>query len=95
MYVVTEMSREEAEQVLKRLHRETVYLKRDYRALRDCLVTLQRRYEESKRLNPLQRYVALKAFVKEALAVELRTDATTRTVDDDALRLVATDDAQD
>ena len=49
-----------------RMRREVVQLKQDFRLERERLERLAAAYQESKKLNPAQRYAALKDMIKDA-----------------------------
>lgn len=51
---------------IERLRRDIVQLKQDFQSERDRLERLDVAYQDSKRLNPAQRYAALKDMIKDA-----------------------------
>lgn len=62
----SEISGKDLEQELSKFNRDVVELKNDFRTLRAKLDQLEKQYQESKRLNPAQRFVALKEMIKAA-----------------------------
>jgi len=62
----SEINSKDLEKELSKFNREIVDLKNDFRTLRDRLEHLGKEYEESKKLNPAQRYNALKEMIKTA-----------------------------
>jgi len=71
------MTSKELEKELAKHHHDIVELKHEFRTLRDSLEVLARQYQESKRLNPAQRYVALREMIKDSTLVLERTGKVT------------------
>jgi len=66
---VVAMTAKELEKDLAKHHHDVVELKHEFRTLRDRLEALAKQYQESKRLNPAQRYVALREMIKDATVI--------------------------
>jgi len=60
----SEMSDSELNDDMVRMRREVLQLKQDFRRERDKLQKLRTDYEESKNVNPAQRYMELKELIK-------------------------------
>jgi ribonuclease HII len=60
------MTAAQLESDTERLRREVVQLKQDFRLERERLERLAAAYQDSKKLNPAQRYTALKDMIKDA-----------------------------
>jgi len=62
------MTKEEYEDDVARMRRQVLQLKQDFRQLRDRFKRLETDYEQSKSVNPAQRYMDLKELIKNVVA---------------------------
>jgi hypothetical protein len=66
--LLAEMTPAQLDADTERMRREVIQLKQEFRQERERLERLAAAYQESKKLNPAQRYVALKEMIKDATA---------------------------